>query len=180
MDHSCVETRCLDHLDTAFQARRLLSATLRELNNPLTAIQGECEICLLKRRPAEEYEEALRRIADESRRISTLIKHLLFLSRHDEDILCRGAETVELAVLLQDLCRQYERVRFDVMGIGAGSELRADSHLLRVAFRNIIDNACKYSQEDVKVRMVRYGGRGEGGCSGSWYRYTGRRHQIYF
>ena len=45
--------------------------------------------------------------------------------------------------------------RFDVTGIGAGSELRADSHLLRVAFRNIIDNACKYSQEDVEVRMVR-------------------------
>ena len=57
--------------------------------------------------------------------------------------------------MLQDLCRQYERVRFDVTGIGAGSELRADSHLLRVAFRNIIDNACKYSQEDVEVRMVR-------------------------
>ena len=146
----------LDHLDTAFQAEKaFISNASHELNNPLTAIQGECEICLLKRRPAEEYEEALRRIADESRRISMLIKHLLFLSRHDEDILCRGTETVELAVLLQDLCRQYERVRFDVTGIGAGSELRADSHLLRVAFRNIIDNACKYSQEDVEVRMVR-------------------------
>ena len=121
----------LDHLDTAFQAEKaFISNASHELNNPLTAIQGECEICLLKRRPAEEYEEALRRIADESRRISMLIKHLLFLSRHDEDILCRGAETVELAVLLQDLCRQYERVRFDVTGIGAGSELRADSHLL--------------------------------------------------
>ena len=72
-----------------------------------------------------------------------LIKQLLILSLHDEDILCCGVETVELAVLLQDLCRQYGRVRFDVTGIGAGSELRADSHLLRVAFRDIIDKACK-------------------------------------
>ena len=87
----------LDHLDTAFQAEKaFISNASHELNNPLTAIQGECE-----------------------------------------------------------MCRQYERVRFDVTGIGAGSELRADSHLLRVAFRNIIDNACKYSQEDVEVRMVR-------------------------
>ena len=134
----------LDHLDAAFQAEKaFISNASHELNNPLTAIQGECEICLLKRRSTKEYEEALQRIADESRRISMLIKHLLFLSRHDEDILCSGVETVELAVLLQDLCRQYGRVRFDVTGIGAGSELRADSHLLRVAFRNIIDNACK-------------------------------------
>ena len=56
----------LDHLDTAFQAEKaFISNASHELNNPLTAIQGECEICLLKRRPAEEYEEALRRIADE-------------------------------------------------------------------------------------------------------------------
>ena len=77
----------LDRIDTAFRAEKsFVSHASHELNNPITAIQGECEISLLKERSTDEYIEALRRIAGESKRLSNLIRHLLFLSRQEEDI----------------------------------------------------------------------------------------------
>lgn len=76
----------LDRLDSAFKAEKsFVSHASHELNNPITAIQGECEISLLKERSTGEYIEALQRISSESKRISNLIRHLLFLSRQDEE-----------------------------------------------------------------------------------------------
>ncbi len=41
----------LDRLDSAFKAEKsFVSHASHELNNPITAIQGECEISLLKRK----------------------------------------------------------------------------------------------------------------------------------
>ena len=73
----------LDRLDSAFKAEKsFVSHASHELNNPITAIQGECEISLLKERSTGEYIESLQRISSESKRLSSLIRHLLFLSRH--------------------------------------------------------------------------------------------------
>ena len=50
----------LDRLDSAFKAEKsFVSHASHELNNPITAIQGECEISLLKERSTGEYIEAL-------------------------------------------------------------------------------------------------------------------------
>lgn len=69
----------LDRIDTAFKSEKsFVSNASHELNNPLTAIQGECEIALLKERSTSEYMDSLERISVESKRISLLIKSLLF------------------------------------------------------------------------------------------------------
>ena len=69
----------LDRLDSAFKAEKsFVSHASHELNNPITAIQGECEISLLKERSTGEYIESLQRISSESKRLSSLIRHLLF------------------------------------------------------------------------------------------------------
>ena len=77
----------VDRIDAAYQSEKaFISNASHELNNPLTAIQGECEISLLKERSPEEYQAALGRIATETSRIIQLIKHLLFLSHGDKEI----------------------------------------------------------------------------------------------
>ena len=81
-------TRMVDRIDAAYQSEKsFISNASHELNNPLTAIQGECEISLLKERTSAEYQAALGRIASETKRIILLMKNLLFLSHGDKEIL---------------------------------------------------------------------------------------------
>ena len=146
----------LDHLDSAFKAEKsFVSSASHELNNPLTAIQGECEISLLKERSPQEYIKALNRISDESKRISLLIKSLLFLSHQDEELLKNNMEDVNLVELLIMLCGENERIQFrNTFGEENLPMVSANLHLLKIAIRNILNNACKYSGEQpVAVRL---------------------------
>ena len=144
----------LDRIDTAFQAEKsFISNASHELNNPLTAIQCECEITLLKERSPQEYIDSLQRISTESKRITQLIKHLLFLSRQEEDILQNAREEMDLVVLLRDLCLQYPQVMFHTDVPEGHALVTANFYLLRIAFQNVIDNARKYSKGQVDVSL---------------------------
>lgn len=146
----------LDRIDAAFKSEKsFVSSASHELNNPLTAIQGECEISLLKERSPQEYIKALNRISDESKRISLLIKSLLFLSHQDEELLKNNMEDVDLAELLIILCAENERMQFsNTFQKESLPVVRANLHLLKIAIRNILNNACKYSGEQpVAVRL---------------------------
>ena len=144
----------LDRIDTAFQAEKsFISNASHELNNPLTAIQGECEIALLKERSPKEYIESLQRISTESKRITLLIKHLLFLSRQDKEILESTREQIDLANLMDDLSIQYPQVIFSPDKNAGGIFVSANYQLLRIALQNFVDNARNYSIEAVDIGL---------------------------
>ena len=144
----------LDRLDSAFKAEKsFVSHASHELNNPITAIQGECEISLLKERSTGEYIEALQRISSESKRISNLIRHLLFLSRQDEELIKSNMEAMSLPDMLNDLIKMNERIRFHHQETGKAATVKANPYLLKIALKNIIDNACKYSEKEVDITL---------------------------
>ena len=146
----------LDRLDSAFKAEKsFVSHASHELNNPITAIQGECEISLLKERSTGEYVEALQRISSESKRLSNLIRHLLFLSRQDEELLKTNIEEISLQDMLTDLTADNDRIRLHTPESGAPATIQANSYLLKIALKNIIDNACKYSEKEVDIILSR-------------------------
>lgn len=142
-------TRMVDRIDAAYQSEKaFISNASHELNNPLTAIQGECEISLLKERSPEEYQAALRRIATETSRIIQLIKHLLFLSHGDKEIQKSAMETIFLA----DFLMQFSSARISFSPDNFSYMIRANPYLLKIAIKNILSNACKYS-DDKSVEM---------------------------
>ena len=147
----------LDRLDSAFKAEKsFVSHASHELNNPITAIQGECEISLLKERSTQEYMEALERIASESKRLSHLISHLLFLSRQDEELLRNNVEEVSLCNLLDELVQENNRIQKHFNDVTDKNTLiKGNAHLLSIALKNIIDNACKYSDKEINI-ILRY------------------------
>lgn len=146
----------LDRLDSAFKAEKsFVSHASHELNNPITAIQGECEISLLKERSTGEYMEALQRISSESKRLSNLIRHLLFLSRQDEELLKNNIEEISLQDMLADLTVGNDRIRLHTQESGVPATVQANSYLLKIALKNIIDNACKYSEKEVDIILSR-------------------------
>ena len=144
-------TRMVDRIDAAYQSEKaFISNASHELNNPLTAIQGECEISLLKERSPEEYQAALRRIATETSRIIQLIKHLLFLSHGDKEIQKSAMETIFLA----DFLMQFSSARISFSPDNFSYMISANPYLLKIAIKNILSNACKYSNDKpVEMRL---------------------------
>jgi len=145
----------LDRINEAFKSEKsFVNSASHELNNPLTAIQGECEIILMKERSPQEYVESLERISTESKRLSQLIKHLLFLSRHDKELLSQELLPIELDEFLSELAQSNNRVIFSNLVVDHTSlVLNANPYLLRVAIQNFISNACKYSNDHVDLRL---------------------------
>ena len=131
----------LDRIDTAFKSEKsFVSNASHELNNPLTAIQGECEIALLKERSTSEYMDSLERISVESKRISLLIKSLLFLSRQDKDILANTVEDVCLPRMLREQYAGRPRIRLSsTLREENDFIVRANPYLLGIALQNVVD-----------------------------------------
>ncbi|MDR1499787.1 MAG: HAMP domain-containing histidine kinase [Tannerellaceae bacterium] len=138
-------------IDSAYQSEKsFIGNASHELNNPLTAIQGECEISLMKERSASEYQSSLTRIASEANRIILLMKHLMFLSKGEEELLKTATQTIILAEFMMQFMER--RIRFAPDNFAFMIDI--NPHLLKMALSNIIGNALKYSADKtVEIRL---------------------------
>lgn len=128
-------------LDRDYQTEKMfVNNASHEINNPLTAIQGECEVGLLRDYSAQEYQDILRRIAHEAERVVTIMRELLQFSHVRSGEKMTELEPVNIASLLQSLTEG--RCELDCK---SDFTVSADAHLLRMAFHNLINNAIKYS-----------------------------------
>lgn len=134
--------RIVNRINVAYHSEKsFISNASHELNNPLTAIQGECEISLLKERTPAEYQAALGRIASETKRIIQLMKQLLFLSHGDKEILKGTVEPIYLTEFLSQFAVSSVSFSPDSFAM----VVNANPYLLKMAIGNIIANARKYS-----------------------------------
>ena len=133
--------RMLDRIDRDYQTEKMfVNNASHEINNPLTAIQGECEVGLLRDYSTQEYQDILRRIAHEAERVVTIMRELLQFSHVRSGEEMTELEPVSIAPLLQSLTEG--RCELDCK---SDFTVSADAHLLRMAFHNLINNAIKYS-----------------------------------
>lgn len=144
------------HIDTLHEAyqreRQFIHHASHELNNPLTAIQGECEIALMKKRDAADYEDSLNRIEQEAQRMSQTIKQLLYLSMAMNE---SDSESREF-IIWKDFLNQFndnERVHLNVSQGCDSCCITANPYLLKMAVGNIVRNALKYSSDDVDITL---------------------------
>ena len=133
--------RMLDRIDRDYQTEKMfVNNASHEINNPLTAIQGECEVALLADRTVPEYKDTLRRIAQEADRVVTIMRDLLHFSHVRSGEGVGEREPVQMGALVEAVsegrCEVECRADFTVMG---------DSNLLSMAFHNLVNNAVKYS-----------------------------------
>ncbi|GHV49046.1 hypothetical protein FACS1894181_06710 [Bacteroidia bacterium] len=142
----------IEWIDSAYQSEKaFISNASHELNNPLTAIRGECEISLLKERTPAEYQSALHRIEKETRRITQLMKHLMFLSKGEGEILKAGTESI---ILAEFLITHFTGKRVTFSPDNFAFILNANPDLLKTALENITGNALKYSGDNiVEIRL---------------------------
>lgn len=154
----------LDRLETSFEMQRnFISNASHEIRNPLTAILGEAEVCLERRREPEEYIESLQKISREADRLDALVNNLLSLAKKGFNETQLVQEEIRLdEILLEarmrvDKAYPESRIRLDFSGLPKNPDLvtiNGNSNLLRVAFTNLIENACKFSaNKEVLVHL---------------------------
>jgi len=154
----------LERLEHSFTMQKnFIHNASHELKNPLTAIIGETEVTLSKTRTPEQYIATLNKIATESDRLNTLTRNLLNIAQADFEITEINTEQTRIDELLWELKDYFEnteyknRIVFHVTTLPDNSNLtivNGISNLLKTAFINIIDNACKFSDDEIVDVML--------------------------
>ena len=147
--------RMLDRLEDSFDAQKeFVSNVAHEIRTPLAAVMGEIELALFQKRSKEAYEEALEKVKEDAARLSRLSTGLLDLAKATYEPGHIGMKKVRLDEILMD-------ARNDILKNNPGYNIlihfdeniedenlitiNGNSYLLKVAFVNLIDNACKFS-----------------------------------
>jgi signal transduction histidine kinase len=143
--------RTLEPIEQAMdRQQRFAAAASHELRTPLTVLRGNMEVALLNRRTVDEYEEILRRSADEATRMGVLVADLLALARAQRDAEALSLELLDLGAIAREAA---EGIRPLAEGKQQALELRLDGSLLvqgdplklRQVLSNLIDNAVAYT-----------------------------------
>ena len=137
--------------------RQFLADASHELRTPVTSIRGYAE--LFRRGAAERPDDlalAMRRIEDESVRMGSLVDDLLLLARLDQgrpleerpvDLAVIGADGVADAEILAPGRKFNLEVEGPLMVLG-------DEQRLRQVVANLLENAIRYTADDVEISVV--------------------------
>ena len=127
-----------------------------DLRAPLRAIDGFSQALFedYNDRLDAEGRRMLQRVREQAQRMATLIDDLLALSRVTRHDLV--PEDLDLGVIARDTVAQLQRLDPQrVVDVNVSSSLlaRADSHMLAIAFDNLIGNAWKFTSKTAHPRI---------------------------
>lgn len=140
--------------------RAFLDAVTHELKTPLASFRLGLETLDRHALPPEKRSEFLARMSEDLDRLEYTVTQVLAAARAEES---RTARRARQAVALMDLLTEHAReVRErhglppDAIELAPAKErrVRGDPAELGVVFRNLLENAVKYSQATVRVRVA--------------------------
>jgi two-component system OmpR family sensor kinase len=133
------------------ERRRFIGRLDHEMKNPLTAIQVQLDNL---QENVRKGPEVIADVRTQVERLSLLTRGLRRLA--DLETRTLEKERVEVEELLQevvDLLQAQKRIQLDVQRLPwPVPPIDGDRELLLVAFRNLVDNALRYSKTSVQVR----------------------------
>jgi heavy metal sensor kinase len=144
--------------------RRFVDHAAHEMQTPLTVLQGNLEVALLKARTSEEYREALINNLEQVGRLITLTRSLLTLAKFTGDKPPVHLVPLALEPLIHDLVAELT-ILFDERRIILSCESQSvplvlgDAQWLKQALINLLDNALRYTPSGgaVTVRLQAVG-----------------------
>jgi len=151
----------LDRLETAFDIQRnFISNASHELKNPLTAILGETEIALARDREADAYRKSLEVVDQEAQRLEMITTSLLEIAKasySDEGLRIDEVDVVALLTgVMNHVVKRNRHANLNLsLEPGDSNHIPTDEQsaimvkgnegLLSIALSNLIENACKFS-----------------------------------
>jgi two-component system sensor histidine kinase QseC len=139
--------------------RRFTADAAHELRTPLAALKVQAQVALLSSQ-APMRQKALQQILSGVDRADRLVEQLLRLARLDPQQQLEHAAPVDLAPIVREVA---DTTAASHSAAAAGVQLdlppgactlRGDAELLRMAVRNLLDNALRYAGPHGEVRVV--------------------------
>ncbi len=139
------------------QRNDILSAISHEFKNPIASIQGYAETLVDDPNTSEKIRmRFLNKIMQNSKKITSMIDRLsLSVKLENEDLKIKETsfDIAELAQeVIMNLGKKYKNRQ--IYFSGESYKIQADKTMIETVVINLIDNAMKYSQEDVTVSIM--------------------------
>ena len=134
------------------QKEEIISAISHEFKNPIAVINGYSQTLLDDNLPSTLRKKFLLKIHKNGVKLTNLIDTLRLAIKLDENKQKINFKKIDLYELtkeiIDDIKDSYNR---EIKLFGEKLEIKADRVLLDVAIRNLIENAIKYSEDEVLV-----------------------------
>ena len=147
----------LDRLEQSFDAQKhFVSNISHELRTPLAAIITELELSLGKERHSEDYKLAIQNSLKDAKKIVRLSNSLLDMAKASYDPSEISFKMVRIDEILLDARQQVQRgnpdykidIHFETdFENDEQISVNANAYLLKVAFVNLFENGCKFSED---------------------------------
>ncbi|MGE0636450.1 MAG: ATP-binding protein [Bacteroidia bacterium] len=149
--------KMLERIEAAFNAQRaFVGNASHELRNPLSVIRGQLEVALLKTREKKEYVKTLESLLEDINHLTIISNRLLSLAQVSGVGLIDPKNEIRIDDLLLEVRSELiQSVAEHTVTISFESDLEnedglifhGNERLLRIAFFNLMENACKYSPD---------------------------------
>lgn len=147
----------LDRLEQSFDAQKhFVSNISHELRTPLAAIITELELSIHKERNVEAYKTAIQNSLQDAKKIVRLSNSLLDMAKASYDPSEISFKSVRIDEVLLDARQQVQRgnsnYKIDIhfendFESDQQISVKANAYLLKVAFVNLFENGCKFSDD---------------------------------
>jgi len=152
----------LTNLEIAFKNQEdFVSNASHELRTPLTVMIGESDYLLSHERKKEEYIKHISELVGDLKKLNSLLNSLLELAQinRDRNIPLSSIRIDEIVfdAIHQIKTRYMDRKIIPKIQYPENNNdllVNGNEGLLTIAFKNLIDNGCKFSNEDVIVEFV--------------------------
>jgi len=148
----------LGRIEDSFKIQKLFFASAsHELKNPLMSITTQLEVSLAKNREKEEYRKTMISVLEDIRDLNKLTIQLMELARISYDSKDIPFKIIRIDSVLWDSIEvltnttSYYNCKYKIVNLPSdekGLNILANETLLKMAFLNIAENACKFSNDN--------------------------------
>jgi len=138
------------------QRADMLSAIAHEFRNPIASIMGYSQTLHEDPEiPTELREKFLEKIYNNGNKIESLLSRLILWNKFESGEATLHKSTFDLYALAQEVIRslQEKYKTREIQLEGGSTTVEADRTLMEVVLKNLIENALKYSKEEVIVHI---------------------------
>lgn len=149
----------LERMEKSFDLQKnFIANASHEIRNPLTAITGQLEVALMMERNNETYKKVIESTLADSKNINILFNNLLMMAKTSNIEKRKSFEELQLDEVMMEarteVMNYYPGFNIEII---LSSKLESETQLtingmaplLKVAFINLLDNACKFSNHKI-------------------------------
>lgn len=152
----------LNNIEVAFKSQEeFVSNASHELRTPLAVMIAEADYLMNKARNNEEYQNYIKETTAELRKLNSLLYTLLELAQINRDnsihlTSVRIDEIIYNAVYKVKTKNQDRKILTKIQYPENVNELLVSGNqgLLEIVFKNLLDNACKFSKDEIIIEIT--------------------------